>query len=322
MNIFNPFLFYSNKLQALLVKAESQKNPALWLYQNDARTPLFMLEALTRLHNKGFDEPLFKKWNKRFKTIEDALGQIDYYAAFEKDNAKNKKITATLKSYLNAVVLNNTESLNQYLINNKWFNGKVLNFNVKISKFDYLCNEEYTTELKIVLKKELSKCVKFCEKYNYEFTELENQVHELRRKMRWISIYAQALNGIIQLKKTNTKPKYSINYFIPEILKSSFNKLPTKPKECSIIEFDSNSFYALSYVIYELGKLKDQGLNIKILMEAILKTEKISKTKAHQKALLVLGIKNNTEMEILNVASKLAFTALSKDKILNTLLCN
>ena len=68
---FNPFLFYSKQLQVLFKKAAEQKNPALWLYNNDARTVLFMLEALTRIHNKAFDEKIFSKWNKRFKKLED-----------------------------------------------------------------------------------------------------------------------------------------------------------------------------------------------------------------------------------------------------------
>ena len=50
------FNFYLNQLQTLLDKAAMQKNPALWLYNNNARTSLFMLEALAKLykelHNK------------------------------------------------------------------------------------------------------------------------------------------------------------------------------------------------------------------------------------------------------------------------------
>src|SRR4051812_44378615 len=90
---FNPFLFYSAQLQTLLTKAAKQKDPALWLYKNGARTTLFMLEALTRLHKNAFDEKLFEKWNKRFKKLEDIFGQIDEYDALEATFKSNKKVS-------------------------------------------------------------------------------------------------------------------------------------------------------------------------------------------------------------------------------------
>lgn len=88
---FNPFLFYSAQLQDMLLKAKKQSNPALWLYKNNVRTTLFMLEALTRLHNKAFDEKLFSKWNKRFKKLEDLFGELDQFIVLENQLKKTKK---------------------------------------------------------------------------------------------------------------------------------------------------------------------------------------------------------------------------------------
>ena len=90
-NHFNPFLFYSAQLQSLLIQASVEKNPALWLYKNDVRTTLFMLEALTRIHSKAFADPIFNKWNKRFKKLEDVFGKIDEYWVFEKELKKIKR---------------------------------------------------------------------------------------------------------------------------------------------------------------------------------------------------------------------------------------
>lgn len=50
-----------------------------------------MLEGLTRLHNKAFDEKIFDKWNKRFKKLEDLFGEIDQYLVLEKELKTNKK---------------------------------------------------------------------------------------------------------------------------------------------------------------------------------------------------------------------------------------
>jgi|GEM_PF-3191392 len=46
------FNFFLNKLELQLQDAAKDHNPALYLYKNDARTTLFMLEGLSRLYEK------------------------------------------------------------------------------------------------------------------------------------------------------------------------------------------------------------------------------------------------------------------------------
>ena len=50
------FNLYLDQLERLLLEAGKQPDAALYLYQNGARTPLFMLEGLAKLysglHNK------------------------------------------------------------------------------------------------------------------------------------------------------------------------------------------------------------------------------------------------------------------------------
>ena len=122
---FNPFLYYSQQLQVLLTKASKESNPTLWLYHNDVRTILFMLEALTRLHDKAFDEKLFTKWNKRFKKLEDLFGEIDHYLVLESEFKLNKKISKEALKYfsVNAAIL--VEKCNQRLLEKDWFNNKL-----------------------------------------------------------------------------------------------------------------------------------------------------------------------------------------------------
>lgn len=320
-SLLNPFLYYSNQLQALLVKASKEKNPSMWLYLNNARTPLFMLEALTRLHSKAYDEKLFSKWNKRFKKMEDALGTIDYFVAFDKEFKANKNISSEIKTSTQQQIASSTEKFNKYLESKDWFNGKLLRFNVKLSKYTMLFDEEYSNDLTEVIDKELKSIFDFGLKLNYHFTQMEEEVHEFRRKIRWISIYAQALNGIIQLKTNAKKPNYSINYHTKEIISSPYNKLPKKP---SIVKhpilFDKNSFYCLSWMINELGKLKDRGLKIEFLTHEIAKAENCSEMDAQTKAIKILNIEPNTNELILKEVSNIIYLFLAKDKILNSLI--
>ncbi len=317
---FNPFLFYSAQLQDLLIKAAQQKNPALWLYKNNARTVLFMLEGLTRLHDKAFDEKLFGKWNKRFKKLEDLFGEIDQFVTLENELKANKKIAKETVKYFSVNATNYIEKCNQRLLEKDWFNDKLKSFDYTLSEFDVEYNQGYLDDLKYAMIDELISISKFAKKLNYQFTKIEEEVHELRRKLRWISIYAQALNGLIQLKKSTKKTKFQINYFTKDVLQSPYNVLPQRPKNTSIIEFDHDSFFALSWMIKELGSLKDKGLKVQKLSDAIFISEDITKEQANEKAIKLLGLELKIQETILKQASKQVETFLVKDKILEKLI--
>jgi hypothetical protein len=313
----NPFLFYSKQLQSLLAKASKQKNPALWLYKNDIRTVLFMLEALTRLHDKAFNKKIFNKWNKRFKKLEDIFGKIDEYISIENDLRTNKRVSKEVLKYFKVNSDNYIQKCNQRLIEKNWLNNKLLLFDEKLNDFD--CTGEHLLKLKNSILNEIDTIIRFVEKNDCCFTKLEEEVHELRRKLRWLSIYAQALNGLIQLSKLTKKSKFSNNYFTKEVLNSPYNNLPVKPKNVTIIEFDANSFFALSWIIKELGNLKDTGLNIEKLSNAIFILEDITAIEAKNKAISILGFKKTIESDILKTASTIVNTTLLKDKILEKL---
>lgn len=317
---FNPFLFYSNQLHTLLVKASAEKNPALWLHKNDVRTILFMLEGLTRVHKEAFDETLFVKWYKRFKKLEDEFGQLDEYVSYQNEYKLNKKISSEIKQSITKQITVIAERINKRLTSKEWFSGKVLSFNVKLSKFTIDFNDDYISELTIAISGEIKTINNFGLKLNYSFTQLEEELHEMRRKLRWISIYGQALNGIIQLKPSIKKQNYSINYITKEITTSKYNKLPAKPKASSIILFDKNSFLCLSWAISELGKLKDKGLKIHFLAKEILNVEGCTDAIALEKALVILNENPQTEELILKTASNMMYQFLLKDHILDHLI--
>jgi hypothetical protein len=317
---FNPFLVYSAHLQSLLTKASKQKDPALWLFKNDVRTTLFMLEALTRLHNHAFEEKVFEKWNKRFKKLEDIFGEIDEYASLESDFKSNKKIPKEVIKYFTLHKENSLEKCNRRLSTKDWLNGKVSSFDEKINEFDHDYDESYMDELRFSLEKEVDEILYFTLKVNYNFTKIEDEVHEIRRKLRWLSIYAIALQGMIQLKKSGKRKKPHIHYFTKEILNSPYNKVSPKPKDTAIIEFDSDSFFALSWLISELGKMKDDVLNMYQLRDALYVTEEINKIDATKNAIGMLGLKTTVEKDVLKEASTMIKTALTKDKVLDGLI--
>src|SRR6195952_4431032 len=114
------FDYYLTKIQVLLSKASTQKNAALWLYKNDARTPLFMLEALAKMYAKIHNKNKFTKLREQFKLLEDAIGAIDYYDNIAKDLLLIKKIPSEIISYLQAQTREKIQSLNEILVEKDW----------------------------------------------------------------------------------------------------------------------------------------------------------------------------------------------------------
>ena len=191
-----------NKIETLRIEAVKQENPAEWLFLNDMRTPMFMLEALSKMYANWHNKKIFEKLNEIFKTLEDTLGAIDYYAAFEKEFADNAETPTAVKSFLTERKKEQIEKLYRLLKEDGWFSGKRLRkINEKLAEVDWLNEADEHELLKTFYQKEIKKIVKFSLKTQFIFDNVEEDVHELRRRLRWLSIYPQAMQGAIKLEK-------------------------------------------------------------------------------------------------------------------------
>jgi hypothetical protein len=297
------FSFFLDKLENLLNKATSQKNPALWLYQNDARTPLFMLEGLSRLCTGVYKKHKFVKLDALFKLLEDILGAIDYYDVFAKEFTKNKKIPKTITSYLQAQTREKVQQLNETLLEKKWLdkeNPYINKIRKKLSKVDWM---KERVEVKAIYKfyvEAINTILNFVNREDFHFENVESDVHELRRKLRWLSIYPQSLQGSIQLIRSKKYPKSLDKYLTKEIVTSPFNKMPDAGNRKHFLLLDQNYFYALSWLIAELGKLKDNGLRVVVIKEALQQTTKISDAEAYKKTYHLTGTKQLTIPQVLS----------------------
>lgn len=291
------FLFFLDKIKAILEKAESAQNPALLAYTEDMRTPLFMLEGLSRLYKKIYPHQKLKKLNVLFKDLEDRLGAIDYYDSFAKEFANEKRIPEAITIYLEDKTHEKAEELNDDLKKNKWIgiNKKRLSKITRdLEKINWMNEKEDTDAVLNVYKKDIDKLIGKYKIPNLQFTDIENGVHEFRRELRWLSIYPQALRGLIQLKPGSQVPDFLNKYLTPEIVNSLFNIMPDGSGLQDHILLNNNYYYALSWMIAELGKLKDSGLKIVIIEESIANVYKTNE-KTEQ---LAYSICDDTQMNI------------------------
>jgi hypothetical protein len=312
------FEYFLNQLQAVLTTASKQKNPALWLYRNNARTPLFMLEGLAKMYAEFHNKKKFGKMKEHFKLLEDTLGAIDYYDMVAKDLSANKKIPATVLNYLQAQSREKIQSLNEALTENDWLlpaGNRISKIQKKLKEVDWL---EEAAEINLMNEfygESIYTIVEFAESKNYQFGNMEADVHELRRKLRWLSIYPQALRGAIQLSKNKTTPKHLAKYCTKEITTSPFNKMPEAGLAKYTLVMEQNYFYALSWMIQELGNLKDSGLHIIAIKEALQQTSTIADEVAFKKTYQMLNAEQPRLETLLDNAGKLAQTYFKEQNL-------
>ena len=312
------FEFYLIKLDSIFEAAVKTKNPALYVYENDGRTKVFMLEGLAKLYAGMHNEKRFTKLKVSFKALEDLLGAVDYYDSFAKDFAADKKIPATITKFMQAKKTEKLAELNYLLEKKKWIKNRkprTTKIRKRLAKLDWQPQEKEIELIKKDYESSIKSINKFYKETGIAFTDVEVQVHELRRKLRWLSIYPQALQGSIQLIDSKIADKNVTKYLIKEIVTSPFNKMPKKGTHELVLNFEQNYFLALSFVIAALGKLKDKGLRLFAIAEAIQGTETTSKESAMQKAIKIAKANNNTLVTILKEAKTIASKFFEEDNL-------
>ena len=314
------FDYQLNKVNALLSEAQSQENPALWLFLHDLRTPMFMLESLSKMYSQFHDKAFFTEINVRFKEIEDVLGAIDYYAAFLREFHADVKIPMTVKNHLESKTREKIILFNDLLIKKGWTNGKNLRkINEGLTNSKWQNQEDEIANIEKYYHKQIKKINEFVSETTFEFKNVETQVHELRRKLRWLSIYPQAFQGAIQLHENEADLKNLKKYLIEEIVSSPFNNLPVSSTIKHHLLLEKCHFLALSWMISELGKLKDKGLKITALKNAFQEIAFLKDEEAMNEAYRVLG-NDYPKMDILLKQAGVVAQKFFDEKVIDKLI--
>lgn len=305
-NGISRFEFYLQKVEALMQQAGKEINPALWLYKNDARTPFFMLQALGKLYSKLHNEKRFSKLKDRFKLLEDGIGQIDYYEYYAKLFLDHPGVPVHVREYMQGQAREKTQHVNDILISEGWIgdnNNRIEKIRSKLTDADWLAAEEEAKAIEKYYQEEIEDIKTFVQSVNGNFTDMEAHVHELRRDVRWLSIYPQALLGLVQLTDSGKAAPALGKYLLPEIVNSPYNKMPDKGANSYFLMLHKNHFLAMSWFILELGTLKDEGLQVFAATEALEQTEGLSHDEAYQKAFTILGLTPESMNQLLARAS-------------------
>lgn len=297
------FLYYVDQIESQLMDAAKDINPAWWMYTHNTRTPLFMLEGLAKAYAHIHNPKRFEKLKARVKLLEDGIGQIDYYDNVAKDLRKMNQIPESIIHYLEAQAREKIQHLNEVLKTDSWIGDDPKSMGKIRAKLEDADWEKEKRELAAIEDFYRSSIQEIKDFMPTAFTELESQVHSMRRKLRWLSIYPQAFQGSIQLHDNGTADPKTDKYLTEAIVKSPFNQLPAIGQHQYQLQLEKKYFLSLSWMIAELGRIKDEGLTILAVTEALQQAGIRDQNDARQHACAILGKPANQINQLLDLAT-------------------
>jgi hypothetical protein len=177
-----------------------------------------------------------------------------------------------------------------------------------LNEADWLKPEDEVESICNFYKKSVDSIQRFAAETGYRFDNVEEDVHELRRKLRWLSIYPQALQGAVQYAPETISAGHLGKYLTDGIINSPFNRLPAAGINTYFLLLNKSYFLSLSWMIAELGKLKDEGLLLTGLSEAIEKGAVSGNVGPLDKARAMMGSRQRPMKKILSEASSISKT--------------
>ncbi|MBC7660622.1 MAG: CotH kinase family protein, partial [Chitinophagaceae bacterium] len=229
------------------------------LVSGGGRYVAFNLQALGRLYED--QDAQFKDIRKNYKNLEDAIGQYGKYNELI-DAAKEKNIAQTA---INALTVKRDDALQKlkiYLVSSTFVpaDGSNLSYSQKIRNFlETFAWQDRATDRAVMLGK-LNDEINTIKSTQYDFTKLEkgNGVHEFRRKMRWFSMEAFALHGLVTLKPMSSScpvPSYA-DVLSDPIATNRYAVLPATSYEPNPVSVTPCLYIEVAKLINDIGLIK------------------------------------------------------------------
>lgn len=320
MKLQNLFKTYNSlqELAILSVAATKTPEPALHFFLQNARNNFFDLEATFRIFRKTHGKDQAESLMETYKEAEDALGKYDFENTTTQLFLKNSELPVSIKE---SILLSEKKAyieLKQFLHKNKWLPDATNSITEQKNKMEEILSVSYADfrdDFIDFLSKTARKTTEQYQKGELDPHLLEEGIHEIRRKIRWLSIYIKISGGIIQTKKNDKQSSEYKKYLREDILASPFMKIPPSHNSIKPLLIQFENFAALSWMIQELGQLKDQGLTYERILQ-LTKSESKSTTNA---LLKTHHLHEGTLDEIKEKAESISNDFFLKDDILSRL---
>lgn len=313
---YRRFLLPLNALEALFRQASESPEPEKFLFESNARSLCFQLQALSKLYKKAHNKHRFERMRLAFKSLEDQLGKVDFYQAWIREFSGERTLPPPMHAYLKEHFKWEMNALKSQLLKENWLTLRCREMEQELSGADWLSEELDRKVMAEILINEIESIEEDFHAGKLNFDDIETGVHEFRRKIRWISIYAQGLNGLIQLSQDETAAKEFKAFLLPEVINHPFNRLPLPQKNIRPLYLAAPYFYALSSWIADLGKWKDEGLRWVFLETVIRETQPEISTGLRAEVLKYVPSEQRRLKEIKSLARKTSESFLLQHRLL------
>jgi hypothetical protein len=262
------FTSHLQKVESLLSEAQglaADGIPGEIIFKGGLRTSMFMLEALGRVYrHQDLDNDLFERIRMESKIVEDAMGLVDYWAAVS-NKAAIWLLPAGAQQLAKARYLEACGRVWAWVESQNWITSRYHpdiellgdRFTRKLKNVDWLTPKRESKSLRKWLVNELHDIHEHMEELDLQ--DIEHGLHEARREVRWISIYFTAVAGGFILDTAAPPPENWSRYLSKEIVGNPYNQLPAPEEDDQPLKVPAPLLYALSYLIEELGKIKDKA---------------------------------------------------------------
>ena len=243
-----------NRRTAKLTNAEKLKI----VFGEDFRKFFFQLESLARVYEK-YDQSFFKSLRAEFKSIEDQIGYVDLQISL-----KNKAAELKLSDIENYYSKRQAEGEGKLIaLFADWNDKKVESVRKKVVDYsDWLPGKKDRKFLVDKIHDELRDLAKDSENFKFDQPEIEQGLHELRRRIRWIVIEVLSLNHVVTYEKESSLPGGVDNWFQellaqdPDILNNKYMKIDDSAiKKPVLIPLQMHGI--ITKIVGTIGKLKD-----------------------------------------------------------------
>jgi hypothetical protein len=259
--------------------------------RRELRSTLFHLEGILRLYRHGYEQALEAPY-RATKSLEDSLGALDGGLHLV-ELARRLGVPAPALEWCEAQAsLASSEVAGQ--LRQDWLplpDGRVPMFRAICDTLVALDFEGYARDRRS-LSREIRRWLKKVADTPLDMYVLQGNhgMHELRRQLRWLPIYAVSVDGLVVTSDKHNPVKEYRAFLTSEVAKSPYASLPEPVREDRPIEISRSLFLAAIDMIAQLGELKDlaedvEGLEHALIGGGVAKTSRA----AREQALSILG---------------------------------
>ncbi len=288
----------------------------------DLRRYVFLLEGVAKLYGRRYDEA--DDTYVAAKALEDLLGDVSATRT-NLAYARQVKAPADVVAHLEKKAEKTRRALRE-LLKDKWMPDKHGHGSLRSQvpaireilrgwgRADW---DGYVDDKKVIRKELVRRLVKLSDA-KYSMTDLPNGIHELRRQLRWFPIYAEAVNGLIQLDVDKNPVAAYQPLLDVQLATSKYVDLPDDSREVDAIHISKSLYLGVIQLTLDLGGIKDAGEPLEELYAAYVETGHAEDLSAARDQVLALIGGDRLERD-LHAAAEELYAGMRNNKLVEKL---